>query len=211
MAKRITAFLLGSVFMFACTLDAQERFGGLTGTVTDASDAAVPGATVTATNKETSATRVAVSGGDGAYKVPDLEPGRYSVTIELQGFQTVALDDVIVLLGKTVSLDAQLRPGALSEIVKVTADATRQLDLTSVTLAHNVTSEELDRLPKSRSYQGIALVTPATGITTRDVVFLPDRGEGLNASVATAARTLAECGASELVVLHADLPLLVSH
>jgi hypothetical protein len=160
MARRITAFLLGFVFMFACTLDAQERFGGLTGTVTDASDAAVPGATVTATNKETSAARVVVSGGDGVYRVLDLEPGRYSVTIELQGFQTVALDDVIVLLGKTVSLDAQLRPGALSEVIRVTADATRQLDLTSVTLAHNVTSEELDRLPKSRSYQGIALVAP---------------------------------------------------
>lgn len=66
----------------------------------------------------------------------------------------------------------------------------------------------LRTLENSPHIDGIALVTPAFGITERDVVFLPDPGEGLNASVATAALTLAERGASELLVLHADLPLL---
>src|SRR4051812_27746343 len=66
---------------------AQERFGSLSGIVTDASKAAVPGATVTATNAQTGATRIAISGAEGTYRLPDLEPGRYGVTIELQGFQ----------------------------------------------------------------------------------------------------------------------------
>jgi hypothetical protein len=151
---------VGLVCVTAITAGAQERFGSLTGAVTDTTGAAVPGATVTATNKETGAARVVVSGANGTYRVPDLDPGRYSVTVELQGFQKVAVDDVLVLLGRTLSVDAQLRPGVLTETVNVTGEATTQLDLTSVTLAHNVTAEEFDRIPKGRSFQSIALAAP---------------------------------------------------
>ena len=129
----------------------------MAGTVLDSSGAAVPGATVTTANKETGATQVTVSGPDGTYRVPDLDPGRYSITIELQGFQKVVVDNLIVLLGRTLTADAKLQTGRLPEIVSVTADATQQLDLASVTLAHNVTAEEFDRLPKGRSFQSIAL------------------------------------------------------
>jgi outer membrane receptor protein involved in Fe transport len=160
MTKRITAFLVGLVCTIAVNAGAQERFGSLIGTVIDTTKAAVPGATVTATNKETGAARVVVSGADGSYRVPDLEPGRYSVTIELQSFQKVVVDDVIVLLGRTLTVDAELRPGALTEVVSVTGETTKQLDLTNVTLSHNVTAEEFDRLPKSRSFQSIALAAP---------------------------------------------------
>src|SRR5262245_24486171 len=159
MARRITAFLVGLLLVTAGA-GAQERFGSVAGTVTDTTKAAVPGATVTATNKETGATRVVVSGADGSYRVPDLDPGRYSITIELQGFQKVVVDDLIVLLGRTLVADARLQPGVLSEVVNVTADAAKQLDLASVTLQHNVTSEEIDRMPKGRSFQSIALAAP---------------------------------------------------
>src|SRR5262245_50572865 len=108
MARRITAWLVGVVCVMGAIAGAQERFGGLSGTVIDSSKAAVPGATITATNKATGATRVTVSGADGTYRVPDLDPGRYSVSIELQGFQKVMLDDVIVLLGKMIGVDAEL-------------------------------------------------------------------------------------------------------
>src|SRR5262245_19336713 len=159
MARRITAFLVG-LLLVSAGAGAQERFGSLAGTVTDTTKAAVPGATVTATNKATNAQRVVVSGSDGSYRVPDLDPGRYSVTIELQSFQKVVVDDAIVLLGRTLTVDAELRPGVLTEVVSVTGDATRTLDLGSVTLSHNVTAEEFDRLPKSRSFQSIAMAAP---------------------------------------------------
>ena len=87
---------------------------------TDSTKAAVPGATVTATNRATGAQRVVVSSGDGTYRLPDLDPGRYSVTIELDTFQKVVVDDVIVLLGRTVGVDAELKPGVLTETVNVT-------------------------------------------------------------------------------------------
>ena len=99
--------------------------------ITDSSQAAVPGATVTITNKQSGAMRSAVSGSDGSYSVPDLEPGRYTVVIELSGFQKVSNDDVLVLLGRTFTVNAQLTVGNVSETVNVTA-AEKQIDLKSV-------------------------------------------------------------------------------
>jgi outer membrane receptor protein involved in Fe transport len=146
---------------------AQERFGGIAGIVTDASQAPVPGATITATNKQTGAARTVVSGADGTYRIPDLDPGRYTVTVELQGFQKVQADDVLVLLGRTADFPAALKVGGLSEVVTVTSDTKTQVDLHSTTVAHNVTAEEFDRMPKARSFQGIALTSP--GVNQGDI------------------------------------------
>jgi hypothetical protein len=158
--------LLAVLFVSARLGQAQERFGGLSGLVTDSSQAAVPGATITITNKQSGAVRSAVSGPDGSYRVPDLEPGRYTVVVELSGFQKVSNDDVLVLLGRTFTLNARLTVGNLSETVNVTA-AEKQIDLRSVTVAHNVTAEELDRIPKARTFQGIALAAP--GVNSGDI------------------------------------------
>ncbi|MEO8078130.1 MAG: TonB-dependent receptor [Acidobacteriota bacterium] len=157
-AVSVLVALLTVVVTGAAT--AQERFGGLGGVITDTSQAPVPGVTVTVTNKQTGATRVVVSGTDGAYRLPDLEPGRYTVTIELQGFQKVQAEDVLVLLGRTADFGAALKVGGLSEVVNVSADSEKQIDLRSTTVAHNVTAEEFDRMPKTRSFQGIALTSP---------------------------------------------------
>jgi len=140
---------------------AQERFGSLSGIVTDASKAAVPGATVTATNAQTGATRIAISGAEGTYRLPDLEPGRYGVTIELQGFQKAIANEVLVLVGKDFSVNAELRPGAVTETVNVTAETSRQIDVRGVTISHSITSDEFDRLPKTRSFQSMAFALPA--------------------------------------------------
>jgi len=155
---RVVVAMLAVMITNAAT--AQERSGGLAGVVIDSSQAPVPGATITATNKQTQATRVVVSGENGTYRIPDLEPGRYTVTVELQGFQKTQTDDVLVLLGRTADLNATLTVGAVSEVVTVTGDTKTQVDLRSTTVAHNVTAEEFDRMPKTRSFQGIALTSP---------------------------------------------------
>jgi hypothetical protein len=153
--------------VFGASVHAQERFGGLTGVVTDESGAAVPGVTVTATNKSTGAARVTVTGGDGLYRIQDLEPGRYTVSIELQGFQKVSVDDVLVIVGRTFNVNTQLKVGALTEVVNVTGGVEKQIDLLTTTLAHNVTAEELDRIPKTRTFQDVALTSP--GVNKGDI------------------------------------------
>src|SRR4051794_5887305 len=169
MRLRYTVSILVALLTVALTgsATAQERFGGIAGLVTDASQAPVPGATITATNKQTGASRTTVSGADGTYRIPDLDPGRYTVTVELQGFQKVQADDVLVLLGRTADFPASLKVGGLSEVVTVTSDTKTQVDLHSTTVAHNVTAEEFDRMPKTRSFQGIALTSP--GVNQGDI------------------------------------------
>ncbi len=161
-------FRTGPMFALALVLCAglqpafaQERFGALAGTITDATQSALPGVTVTATNVQTLAARTTVTTADGSYTIPDLAPGRYNVTVELSGFQRVQADDLIVLLGRTLTFSVELQVGAVSETVQVTGDASKQVDLRNVTVAHNVTQEEFDRLPKARTFQGIALVAPS--------------------------------------------------
>lgn len=66
----------------------------------------------------------------------------------------------------------------------------------------------LDALLDSTLVDRVAIVTPATNLTSRPVEILPDGGLGLNSSVQQAALTLAERGATELVVMHGDLPLV---
>jgi hypothetical protein len=144
----------------AAPLGAQERFSGLTGTVADASGAVLPGATVTITNKQTGKVFTAVTGGDGVYRVLDLEPGRYTVKFELSGFSPSEVPDVNLLLGKTLTVDSSLRVGGLAEAISVTAESPL-IDTRSTTIAHNVTAEEIDRIPKGRTFQNLAIASPS--------------------------------------------------
>ena len=87
-AGRFVMAAMALVFALAVVpATGQERFSGLTGTVSDASGAVLPGATVTITNKETGKLYTLVTDADGVYRILDLEPGRYSVKYELSGFQ----------------------------------------------------------------------------------------------------------------------------
>ena len=162
MQKRFVAVLI-AVFVAAGAglATAQERFGGLTGIVTDASGGVLPGATVTVTSKTTGASRSQVTSADGLYSVPDLDPGRYALVVELSGFAKLQMDDVGVSLGKVLKVDAQLKVGDMSEVVQVQAEARPAIDLRSTLVAHNVTAEEFDRLPKGRSFQSLALTAPS--------------------------------------------------
>ena len=162
MQKRFVAILIAVLVAAGAGLaTAQERFGGLTGIVTDATGAVLPGATVTITSKTTGAARTIVTSSDGLYNVPDLDPGRYSMVVELSGFAKVSMDDVAVSLGKTLKVDAQLKVGDMTEVVQVQADARPAIDSRSTLVSHNVTSEEIDRMPKGRSFQSLAMTAPS--------------------------------------------------
>ncbi len=140
---------------------AQERFGSLTGTVTDQQGGAMPGVTVVITNVTSGEPRTFVTDASGKYNAPDLNPGRYRVAFELSGFNRVERQDISVSLGRTFTLDAQLQVGAVTETVQVTAEAAPLVDNRSTLVAHNVSEEQFDRLPKTRTFQSIALTAPS--------------------------------------------------
>jgi hypothetical protein len=161
MHVRIGAFLLAFALAVSGIATAQERFGGLTGKALDQQGLALPGVTVVATNQQTGEARTFVTDADGQYTAPDLVPGRYRVAFELAGFSRVERADVLVLLGRTFQVDAQMSVGALTETVQVTGEATPLIDTRSTVVAHNVTAEEFDRMPKARTFQGLALTAPS--------------------------------------------------
>ena len=140
---------------------AQERFGSVTGTVSDESGGVLPGTTVALTNRATSRSVRLATDRAGTYRVIDLEPGRYSVRFELAGFARSEVPDITVILGKAMEIDATLKVGSLSEAVQVTAGVAPLIDLRATTVAHNVAAEEFDLLPKARSFQSIADTAPS--------------------------------------------------
>ncbi len=121
----------------------------------------MPGVTVTVTNIETGENKVYVTDANGQWVALDLNPGRYNVAFELAGFARVERPDISVMLGRGFELNAQMRVGQLTETVQVTAEATPLVDTRSTLISHNVTAEEFDRLPKSRSFQSIAITAPS--------------------------------------------------
>ncbi len=164
--RRFVLAVLALAALVTVPAMAQERFSGLTGVVKDASGAVLPGATVTITNKQTAKVYTAVSGSDGVYRVLDLEPGRYAVKFELSGFQASEVPDVVLLLGNTLSIDSTLKVGGVTEAVSVTADSPL-IDTKNTTIAHNVTAEEFERIPKGRTFQNLALASPS--VNTGDI------------------------------------------
>ncbi len=137
----------------------QERFGFLTGQVTDEQNAPLPGATITITNTQTQEVRTATADTQGRYRL-ELAPGRYTVRFSQTGFANVERENVLVLLGATFDLAGRLPLAAQTETVRVTA-AVPLVDTRSTQSAHNVTEEEFNRMPKARSFQSIAITAPS--------------------------------------------------
>src|SRR5262245_60706865 len=151
---------LGALLGTAHMVQAQERTGTLTGTLKDASGGVLPGVTVALTNNRTGRVTTVVTDGAGMYRA-DLDPGNYKVRFELSGFAPQENPDVTVELGRTFTIDAAMKVGSLNEAVQVTAENAPLVDTRSTLIAHNVTAEEIERLPKGRSFQSIALTAPS--------------------------------------------------
>jgi hypothetical protein len=152
--------LLLMVALIALPLVAQERVGAIAGVVKDPSGAVVPGATVTIVNTTTNRTFTTTTRNDGGYSANDVEPGRYRILFDKTGFTRNEVADVIVLVGRTTNVDAAMKIGSVTQTVEVSG-AAAAIDTTSTMIAQNVTMEELDRLPKPRGFQGVAIFSPS--------------------------------------------------
>ena len=97
--------------------------GSIQGTVLDSSKAALPGATVTATNTATGIETVRQTTTAGVYALMPLAPGEYRVTVSLEGFQTFVRDAIVVDGLTVVGLNVTLQVGAVKQEVVVTATA----------------------------------------------------------------------------------------
>ena len=145
----------------------QTTNGLITGSVTDATGATVPGAVVTATNPATGVVRTATSNESGTYVVPQLAPGNYDISVEKQGFATEKRPSVQLEVNQSVTLDFKLGVASAAQTVEVTG-APPSLNTTSSTLTDVVGHQETVDLPlNGREFTQLTLLTPgAAPITT---------------------------------------------
>ena len=118
-------FLYAALLSMAATLSFGQDVQSATvvGTVTDSSGAVVPNASVTVTNTATNVAARVRTNADGAYYVPFQPAGTYEITIESPGFKKYVRNAVVLQIGQTPRIDAQLEVGATGETVEVTAAA----------------------------------------------------------------------------------------
>jgi hypothetical protein len=148
--KRTSAIVLAFVLgMCPAVAFAQLATGNVYGTVTDATGAALPGATVTAASRALGGTpRTTVSDKDGGFQFLNLDHGTYTITISMEGFSTLTRD-VLVETGVSVTTSFALKVGGLEETVSVTAE-TPVVDTKQSGTATTFSRDELEKVPQGR-------------------------------------------------------------
>jgi hypothetical protein len=163
---RITLAVLALVCTLAARVNAQVATGTVQGIVTDSTGAAVPGATVTATNVDTQFSRVATSDTSGEYVVRLLPPGKYKIDVTLSGFKAFSQTGIVLEVGRNARIDATLAPGNVSEVVSVVGDAPL-VETTTSSLSRTVGQNEVLNMPLvNRDLYSLLSLT--SGVTSND-------------------------------------------
>jgi outer membrane receptor protein involved in Fe transport len=172
---RRSAFRIGLyVFLifFVAHAGQAQTTGDIEGRLTDTAGGALAGVTVSAVSPSLQGTRVGVSDRNGAFRMPAVPPGQYSIRTNLDGFRPVEKTATVPLDG-TASVDFVLEP-LVKEAVVVSGQAPL-LDPTSTTTGTNYTSTVVSSLPVARNYADIVRANP--GVST-------DRGDTQGRSLA---------------------------
>jgi hypothetical protein len=139
----------------------QAVYGSIYGTVTDATGAAVPGATVTVTDVAKGTAVTGQSNGSGDFTVEHLIPDIYDVKIEASGFKGYQQKGIQVFADSAVKVTAALSPGGSDVIVEVTADQVPQLKTDRADVSTNFGAKEIEDLPiPGRNFTGLQLLLP---------------------------------------------------
>lgn len=143
---RNSGTLLLLIFLITTFGYGQIRSGAITGTVTDATGAVVPGVQVVVTNQATNVETTAVTTEAGLYTAPYLPAGSYTVAVTAAGFAPYRERDITITTAQTARVDITLRVGSLEQAVEVVATA-MQLQTASSTVSGGVETAMIDALP----------------------------------------------------------------
>jgi len=132
----------------------------ITGLVKDSSGGVLPGVTVEAASPALiEKVRSVVTDGAGVYRIENLRPGTYAITFTLPGFNKFKRDGVELSGSATVSVDADMRVGALEETVTVTSQAAL-VDTSNTTTQRVLSQEVINAIPSGRLYSDLAAMVP---------------------------------------------------
>lgn len=139
---------------------AQSIGGSIFGTVRDAQGGVARDAQITIRNVETGITRALLTGQDGVYRAPNLQPGLYEIAFAAPGFAPGLRKDITLTVGAELLVDFELRVSGVSEKVEVTAQETA-VDTATSTITHTVAGSTIRELPlNGRDWTQLAALQP---------------------------------------------------
>jgi hypothetical protein len=154
----------------------------LSGRITDATGAALPGVTVTIVNVGNNQSRVAVTNAEGIYRFTGLPPSDYNLQAQLEGFAPFSVQAFTLHVGAAATLDGTMSLSTFAENVTVTS-APAVVEPARTDLSTVITKEQIETLPSNnRNYLDFTLITPATV----DNASTTSQGLGLNVGGARA-------------------------
>ena len=175
--------LLSLILLSASVALAQLTTGTISGTVMDASGAAVPGAAIVITNVNTGITRNTTSGPAGRYEAPNLPIGQYEVRASLTGFQTSIRAGIELTVGRNAVVDHALQVGEVTQQVTVTGEAPL-VETSSATVSQLVDAQRVEDLPlNNRDLTQLSFLQPGVIKIPRSDEFTIFGGSGDTLSV----------------------------
>ena len=160
---RLKSLVLAVLFCLIATTPAFSQAtadGAVVGVVTDASGAAIPGATVTASNKASNTERSTTTNSAGEYRFDLLPPGSYVIRAVASGFSSTATSPLSLQVGSTITANMPLQPGGVNTTIEVQASNVL-LDAEKTDSSTNVTPQEVQDLPiNGRDFANLAILAP---------------------------------------------------
>jgi hypothetical protein len=166
--RRVILFACMAVVLCAPLAQAQTT-GSITGIVTDASGAVLPGVTITLSgDRLIGGPQTQISDTSGAYRFDRLVPGTYGVKFELQGFRTVDQPSVRISAAFVATIGAKMEVGSVSETITVTGESPT-VDVRSNLQQTVMNQEILEGIPTGRDPWSLAKLIPGVQVATYDV------------------------------------------
>ena len=158
-------------FLMAAVAYGQFETAEVLGTVRDATGSAVPGATVTLTNQDTSIEVQTKTDGSGDFTFPNVKIGRYTVTAEASGFSKAVASDIRVDVGARQRVDLNLQVGQQAQSVEVTGAAS-VLETDTSEHGQVINTQQIVELPlNGRDYTNLALLSTNVHQSPMSVLF----------------------------------------
>jgi hypothetical protein len=145
-----------------------QQTSNLTGIATDSQGAVLPGVTVTAASPALIGTQTAVTEPNGSYRFATVPAGTYTLTFELSGFQTFRRTNIVLALGQTLTVDAQLQVQSLQESVTVTA-VSPVVDTQTTSVGSTLNTEKLIGVPTATDLWSALARSPGVRMQGYDV------------------------------------------
>jgi outer membrane receptor protein involved in Fe transport len=165
MCKSLKLSIVSLLVVAICAISAMAQStvtGAIGGLVTNPNKEVVPGASVTVKNTGTNKEDTATTGDEGRFKVSNLQPGEYAVTITSSGFATYTQERVVVEVGRETTLDIPLTVQGVTGTVQVTAEAP-VINTTQQDFSNNMNQTSINNLPiNGQRWSNFALLTPGT-------------------------------------------------